>query len=86
MVYLLHFEKKYHHAGHYLGWTSLPVEERCQHHRRGVGARLCQVVTQAGIEFEIARTWEGERDLERQLKRRKNSPKLCPICRGSSNG
>ena len=31
--------------------------------------------------FVIARTWNGGRDLERRLKNRKNSLRLCPICR-----
>jgi hypothetical protein len=46
----------------------------------GNGAKLASVVTDAGIEMEVARLWSGTRALERQLKNRKNSPKLCPIC------
>ena len=30
----------------------------------------------------LARTWEGGRTEERKLKRRHNSPKLCPLCAG----
>ena len=33
------------------------------------GARLLQVITQAGIDWTLARTWEGTRERERQLKR-----------------
>jgi len=51
MVYLLHFDSPYFHARHYLGWTSLPIETRLDHHRTGHGARLLQVITEAGINF-----------------------------------
>jgi len=83
MVYLLHFERKYQHAQHYLGATSLPVEERMEQHRTGRGSRLMEVVTLSGIAFVLARTWDGGRTEERRLKNRKNAPaQLCPICRG----
>jgi predicted GIY-YIG superfamily endonuclease len=76
-VYLLHFDRPYRH---YLGFAS-DLEARIAIHRAGRGARLIQVITAAGIGFVIARTWSGGRDLERRLKNRKNSPRLCPICR-----
>ena len=78
-VYLIHFERKYKHAGHYLGYTD-NLEERLERHRAGNGARLMEVIKKAGIGWELARTWPGGRALERQLKRRHNSPQLCPIC------
>lgn len=40
-----------------------------------------RVLRAAGIGFVVARTWEGDRTFERKLKRRKDAPKLCPICR-----
>jgi predicted GIY-YIG superfamily endonuclease len=79
-VYLLHFDRPYRHAAHYLGIAS-DLEARIAAHRAGRGARLIEVITAAGIGFVIARTWNGGRDLERRLKNRKNSPQLCPICR-----
>jgi hypothetical protein len=39
-----------------------------------------RAVCERGIPFFVARTWPGGRRLERQLKRRKNSPRLCPAC------
>jgi predicted GIY-YIG superfamily endonuclease len=81
MVYLLHFERPYFHARHYIGFTNDRIEQRLEEHKKGDGARLMQVITQAGIGFEVARTWEGDRSLERQLKNRKNAARLCPICR-----
>jgi predicted GIY-YIG superfamily endonuclease len=78
-VYLIHFNTPYHHARHNLGWTE-DLEERLQRHANGSGSRLMQVITQAGITWRLARTWTGSRELERQLKRQHNSPRLCPIC------
>jgi len=81
-VYLIHFLTPYKHARHYLGYTE-DLEQRLQAHRTGNGARLMEVVTDAGIDWELARTWEGDRSLERRLKQGKNACKwLCPICRG----
>jgi len=79
-IYLLHFERPYEHARHYLGFT-FNLDQRLEAHRNGRGARLIEVITEAGIGFLVVRTWRGERALERTLKRRKNSPGLCPICR-----
>ena len=39
-----------------------------------------QVITQAGIPWVLARTWEGGRDLEKRLKARHSGVRLCPIC------
>jgi predicted GIY-YIG superfamily endonuclease len=78
-VYLLHFTKPYRHARHYLGYAG-DLAKRLNQHRHGAGARLPQVCAEHGIDFVVARTWPGGRDLERRLKLRKNSPKLCPIC------
>lgn len=83
-VYLLHFDQSYHHVRHYLGWTD-NLEQRLEAHRSGNGARLIEVINEAGIGWTLARTWEGGRDLERRLKRQKNSPRLCPICRALSS-
>jgi predicted GIY-YIG superfamily endonuclease len=85
-VYLLHFERPYKHARHYLGFAT-DLERRLELHRRGQGARLMEVIAAAGIGFTVARTWEGDRHFERRLKRRHNSPaRLCPICRTELEG
>jgi predicted GIY-YIG superfamily endonuclease len=78
-VYLLHFSTPLYHARHYLGSTS-NLDQRLDEHRRGQGARLLEVITELGIGFEVARTWTGDRKLERTLKARKNAPRLCPVC------
>lgn len=89
MVYLLHFDTPYRHARHYVGFVNgaETLEGRLERHRRGDGARLIQVITRAGIGFRLARVWpDGDRNFERRLKNQKNSPRLCPICRGHERG
>lgn len=78
-VYLIHFEKPLAHARHYLGYTD-DLLTRMKQHRKGNGSRLMQVIGEHGIDWILVRTWRGTRKLERQLKNRKNSPQLCPIC------
>jgi predicted GIY-YIG superfamily endonuclease len=81
-VYLLHFQSPIspsHTTQHYIGWAE-DLESRITAHRNGRGARLCQVAKERGISFTVVRTWQGDRKLERQLKNRKNAPRLCPVC------
>ncbi len=81
-VYLLHFSSPIspdHTAQHYLGSTD-NLSRRLAEHRAGRGARLCEVALERGIGFVLARTWTGDRRTERKLKRRKEGPRLCPIC------
>lgn len=79
-VYLIHFDTPYRHAHHYLGYAERDVEQRLAQHRAGNGARLMEVIAAAGITWQLARTWIGDRALERKLKTRHDSPALCPIC------
>ena len=79
VVYLVHFTEPYRHARHYTGWTA-DLDSRLAEHQAGRGARLLQVITQAGIDWTLARTWQGTRARERQLKRQGGSSRRCPIC------
>lgn len=83
MVYLLHFDRPLHHAKHYLGYTG-NLEQRLALHANPDGSShhaLIRAVRAAGIGFQLARTWaDGDRAFERQLKRQKHGPRLCPIC------
>lgn len=83
MVYLIHFDRPYHHARHYLGYTKGPVERRFERHQSGDGARLLRQCNEAGIGYRVVRVWEeGDQALERKLKRMRNTgKKLCPVCR-----
>lgn len=80
-VYLLHFDRAYKHARHYIGSTR-SLKRRIAEHKAGRGARIMEVVTKAGIGFSVARTWKGGRKEERRLKNRHNAPQLCPLCKG----
>ena len=87
MVYLLHFQRPIspdHTAQHYLGCTlsecMADLSIRIHQHRLGQGARLTEVACERGIGFVVVRIWHGGRAHEAQLKRLKNSPRLCPIC------
>ncbi len=81
-IYLLHFDRPVstaHTCQHYLGWC-LDLDARLSAHRAGRGSRLTQIAVERGIGFEVVRTWPGDRTLERRLKNRKESPRLCPLC------
>lgn len=52
-VYLLHFDRPYKHARHYLGWAK-DLDARLEHHRAGTGARLLAVLKEHGIGFVLA--------------------------------
>ena len=79
-IYLLHFEQRYKHAGHYLGSTE-NLNARLAEHRAGRGARLLAVIGEAGIGWQVARTWEdATRNDESKLKHAKMTPRLCPLC------
>lgn len=86
----------YGQARHYIGWT-LNIERRIHEQRRAKprltkagkprkrqdrGARLCAAWNAAGIRWRVARTWVGDRGLERYLKRQKHADRYCPYCRG----
>lgn len=79
-VYLLHFDRPYKHAKHYLGWAS-NLEARLQHHRDGSGANLLAVLKREGIGFTLARTWSpADRHRERQIKNQGGLSRSCPTC------
>ena len=80
-VYLTHFLKPYKHAEHYLGFAT-NLEARLEHHRKDTGARLMQVIRDAGIGFVLVRTWENEtRTKERRLKNGGGLNRVCPVCK-----
>jgi predicted GIY-YIG superfamily endonuclease len=79
VVYLLHFDRPYAHAGHYTGWTA-DLHQRLAEHANGRGARLLAVTRAAGIGWQLARTWPGTRHTERALKRQGGASRRCPLC------
>jgi predicted GIY-YIG superfamily endonuclease len=83
-VYLIHFDERYQHAGHYTGWTT-DLDARLTEHAAGTGARLMEVIKEAGITWRLARTWAGTRRLERSLKRSGGMARRCPVCHPESS-
>ena len=78
-LYLLHFSEPYKHARHYSG-IATDLDARLAEHQAGRGARLLQVVKDAGITWTLARTWPGDRKRERQLKNQGGASRRCPEC------
>jgi len=92
MVYLIHFDaplgnpaSPHGMAQHYIGYTD-DLTSRLADHRAGRGAAIMAAVTARGITWRVVRTWDGDRTTERALKRRKNAPRLCPICLRNKRG
>lgn len=79
-VYLLHFEKPFGHARHYVGWAK-DLEARLSHHGTRDGANLMWHVHQAGISWELARVWEGGKTLERRFHNDGGKARKCPVCK-----
>lgn len=82
-VYLIHFNRRLKHAGHYIGFTT-DLDKRLTDHLCGQGARLMEVLMLSKIEWKLARTWRGDRKLERRLKRWNGAASFCPFCSGKS--
>lgn len=90
-VYLLHFEPRYKHAGHYLGYAD-DVSQRVYEHEMGQsGARLTMAASASGSTLHLVRVWPGEdRTFERSLKgrgvtgkaHRGSLKRYCPVCQG----
>jgi len=82
VVYLLHFDKPFKHARHYMGWASPGnLERRLSHHGTPRGANLLRHVRDAGISWQLVRTWPGDRNEERRLKNLGGHSRVCPLCR-----
>ncbi len=84
-IYLIHFEKKFGHAGHYLGLAT-DFEKRMERHRQGRGSNLIKKIQEAGIGWEVVRMWDiGAKAplAEKELKKRHNNRSLCPKCMGA---
>lgn len=84
-VYLLHLAQPFDHAQHYIGWAR-DLTGRLKHHKRGTGAAFLRAVNEAGIEYNVVKTWSGvDRHFERKLKNRRNARLLCPICQAEKH-
>lgn len=85
-VYLLHLEPGLPVTGnrvarHYLGFAEHDVAARVAQHVRRQGSPLVAAVIAAGGRVTLERVWTGvDRGFERRLKRRHETPRLCPRC------
>jgi len=87
MVYTIHFDTPLAHGAqaptrHYTGFTD-DLDARLEAHRTGRGARLMEVITQAGIPWRLASTVPGGRTEERRLKQH-SAARRCPICKAEA--
>jgi hypothetical protein len=87
VVYLLHYleaiggDKPQDQAQHYLGSARAEyLAARLADQRDGCGANLPRVMAERGIPFVCVRTWPGDRQLERRIKRGGHGPRQCPLC------
>ena len=79
-VYLIHFDRPYRHARHYVGFTT-NLPRRLAEHRTGYGSPLIWAVVEAGIGFRVARLWFNvTRRFERRLHNMQPRWKHCPYC------
>jgi hypothetical protein len=81
-IYLIHFDRPFKHAKHYLGYTG-NLEQRLGVHASNHSdcARLIHAVNLAGIGWTVSRLWRGGRDDERRLKNLGDRSRLCPTCK-----
>jgi hypothetical protein len=86
VIYLIHFDQPIGDlanprgfASHYTGWT-LDLPARLVDHAAGRGARLMEVIGEAGIGWQLARIWTGTRARERSLKGSGGAARRCPVC------
>jgi predicted GIY-YIG superfamily endonuclease len=85
VVYLVHLQTRLGSshargsAGHYVG-TTKDLDRRLATHREGKGAKILAAANRQGIAYDVVRTWPGGREVERQLKRQRNAPRMCPRC------
>ncbi|MEW6687321.1 MAG: GIY-YIG nuclease family protein [Candidatus Edwardsbacteria bacterium] len=93
-LYLLHFNSPVERNGvkfqHYLGYTSLPLEERLERHRKGQGSLWVRWLLANGAkDFIVAfsqffSTQQEARQREISLKKRMGK-QLCPVCKKMKN-
>lgn len=89
MIYLLHFTEPLGDptrprmsAAHYLGWAADgALEDRLAEHLSGRGAKITRAAHARGIALIVARTWDGDRNEERRLKKTGHfADRLCVLC------
>lgn len=81
-VYIIHFDKKYKHCQHYIGFTTIGVKNRIAKHKAGNGAALLRALNTHGVSYNVSVIFPNvPQEFEFKLKSWKNSKKICPICK-----
>jgi hypothetical protein len=84
-LFLLHFEPRYHHAGHYLGYAKRDLDGYSRRVAAGLDfphELVRDAVLYGMVELTIARTWPGwSRDDRCDLRAAHGLSRHCPICR-----
>jgi len=79
-LYLIHFEQRVAHAGHYLGCTDDLKNRLHEHGNTYRGAALMQECRRRGIAWTLAAVWRHGHDKEHKTKQVGGLSKYCPIC------
>jgi predicted GIY-YIG superfamily endonuclease len=87
-VYILHFSEPIGgnsargKAQHYVGYTADFERRKGEHLRQNSsGSPLVAAAIDKGVGVVVAQVWqEAGRDLEKKIKRAKNTKKICPLC------
>ncbi len=86
MLYLLHFDPPYRHAGHYLGYTQ-DILKRFRLHLDGRGSPLVKAAVKSGSKIVLVRIWAEDGNAEQEIKRVVGSrARLCPLCNPHAKG
>jgi len=81
-VYLLHFDKPYKKARHYIGIAkSSRLHRRMYEHATLRGSNLTVAALEDGAELLLVRTWQtDDPNVERKFKANGHFNRLCPLC------
>lgn len=86
-VYLLHLDDPFWSLSHTYCWTHYigharqgGLVARLEAHASGQGAKFTRLARKAGCTWHLARTWPGDRNRERQVKRQGGASRFCPSC------
>lgn len=81
-IYLLHLNRKLHHAQHYIGYTE-NLSQRLNTHAMGRGSKMLRAAALKGISWQLVRVWTNvPPSFERQIKRTHSACDYCPVCMG----
>ena len=81
-VYILEFgrplrnpDSPYGQARYYIGYADgHRLDERLREHRTGQGAAITRAAVESGIDLRLRCVFGGDREVERRLKKRKDTP------------